>query len=81
MILFLMILLPSDFPESTGRDSQNHEVQNHGETVNGWASDNHKVRRTLDDFECETHVADRGHERSRVSEVRHEAASEPQVCP
>ena len=35
MILFLMILFPSDFPESTGRDSQNHEEQNHGETVNG----------------------------------------------
>ena len=35
MILFFMILFPSGFPEWTGRDSQNHEVQNHGEAVNG----------------------------------------------
>ncbi len=47
MILFCMILFPSDFPGSTGRDSQNHVEQNHGETVNGWASDNQKARRTL----------------------------------
>ena len=30
-----MILFPSNFPKSTGRNSQNHEEQNHGETVNG----------------------------------------------
>ena len=35
MIFFLMILSPSGFPESTGRDSQNHDEQNPGDTVNG----------------------------------------------
>ncbi len=39
--------VPFCFPESTRRDSQNHEEQNHGETIKGWASDIHKVRRTL----------------------------------
>ena len=41
-----MILFPADFPKSRGGVSQNHEAQNHGEVVYGWASDNHKVHRT-----------------------------------
>ena len=40
-----------------------------------------RVKWSETEIECETHFADRGHERSRVPAGRHEAASQSERLP